>query len=598
MSWEKSDDLKELVSVARGVVLADLVLKNGRILNVFTGELEEGDLAVQGGYIAGIGSYDGIEEVDLKGAVVCPGLIDGHIHLESSMVSPVEFAKSVIPHGTTAVITDPHEIANVAGAEGITYMLERTLDVPMDVFFMLPSCVPATPLDESGAELNAASLNSFYANRRVLGLAELMNAYGTVRNDSEIISKLLGAQDHGRIVDGHAPGLSGNELNSYIAAGVASDHECSDIKEALEKLRKGQWIMIREGTAAHNLEALMPLFDDKYCNRCMLVTDDKHPGDLISKGHIDYIVREAIKRGAKPANAVRMASINAATYFGLNKHGAIAPGYRADFIVVDSLESFNVTGVYKKGRLIAEDGRMLRDIQSFKKSPEDYRKVYHSFNLRELKAEDFVIKETGSRKRVIELVKEELLTRELIVPANMEPAESSISGKDCAGRCTAAPGVETDRDIIKLAVIERHKNTGHIGVGFVKGYGLKDGAVASSIAHDSHNLIVAGTNDADIALAANTVRENGGGLAIVRGGRVLEALPLPIAGLMCEEPAEWVEERLIAMKAVARELGVTEGIDPFMTLAFVSLPVIPKLRILTGGVCDVDTQSYVPVLFD
>ena len=308
MSLLKSDELKNLISAARGVDRADLVLKNARFLNVFTREIESGDIAIDGGCFAGIGEYEGIEEIDMQGKIICPGLIDGHIHIESSMVAPPEFAKAVLPHGTTAVITDPHEITNVAGGEGIAYMLERSKNLPLEVFFMLPSCVPATPLDESGAELNAAALNSFYANKRVLGLAELMNAFGTVRNDPEIISKILGAQDHGRLVDGHAPGLSGKELNAYVAAGVDSDHECSTAEEAIEKLKRGQWIMIREGTAAKNLEALLPLFDDKYCDRCMLVTDDKHPGDLISLGHIDYIIRKAIKAGCKPANAIRMAS--------------------------------------------------------------------------------------------------------------------------------------------------------------------------------------------------------------------------------------------------------------------------------------------------
>ena len=391
MSLEKSDELKELISAARGEEKADLVLKNAKVLNVFTGELEECDVAIRNGYIAGLGSYEGYAEIDLTGKIICPGLIDGHIHIESSMLAPSEFAKAVLPHGTTAVICDPHEIANVAGAEGLSFMLESSKDLPFEVFFMLPSCVPATPLDEAGAELNAASLNSFYANIRVLGLAELMNSYGTVRNDREIISKILGAQDHERLIDGHAPGLTGRDLNAYVAAGVESDHECSTAEEAIEKLKRGQWIMIREGTAAKNLNALLPLFDDKYCDRCMLVTDDKHPGDLIELGHIDYIIREAIKAGKKPANAIKMASFNAASYFGLKHRGAIAPGYRADLLVVSDLEEFRVEKVYKKGKLVAEDGKICIDVRDFKGREDEYPRVYHSFKMRELSPQSIVI---------------------------------------------------------------------------------------------------------------------------------------------------------------------------------------------------------------
>lgn len=569
-----SVQLKDLISSARGEVKADLVLKNAGILNVFTGDIERGDVAVTHGYIAGIGDYEGIEEIDIGGRVICPGLIDSHIHIESSMTAPAEFAKAVIPHGTVAVVTDPHEIANVAGEVGISYMLESSKDLPMDVFFMLPSCVPATPLDESGAVLDADSLAHFYSEERVLGLAELMNSYGTVRGDDGIIRKIMSAEAHGRNIDGHAPMLKGKELNAYVAAGVRSDHECSVFEEAEEKLRRGQWIMIREGTAAQDLEALLPLFDDRYCGRCLLVTDDKHAGDLISKGHIDYIIRKAIKAGKSPVNCVRMATLNAASYFGLKDRGAVAPGYVADLIVVDSLETFNVTKVFKNGRLISENGKLIVPVNKPVTDESKYWRVLHSFNLREISPDDFAVPGKGSKKRVIKLIPGEILTEEVIVDSS-----------DTEG-------------INKIAVIERHKNTGHTGVGFVTGYGLKKGAVASSIAHDSHNLIVVGTNDEDMALAANTVRGNEGGLAIVCDGKVLGSLALPIGGLMCDLDVSEIEEKLSLMKEQARQLGVPEGIDPFMTLAFTALPVIPSLRILTHGVMDVGIQSYVPVLFD
>ncbi|MBQ2156116.1 MAG: adenine deaminase [Clostridiales bacterium] len=567
-----------MILAARGDLAPDLVLKNARIVNVFTKEIESGDVAIKDGYIVGIGEFDGEEEIDIGGRIICPGLIDGHIHIESSMISPSEFAGAVAPHGTTAVIADPHEIANVAGEEGIRYMLEASAGLPVDIFFMLPSCVPATPLDESGAELSADELEPFYKEERVAGLAELMNSFGTVRADEEIIRKIQGANSYGKRIDGHAPFLTGKDLNAYITAGVRSDHECSSAEEAIEKLKLGQYIMIREGTAARNLEALLPLFDDKYCDRCMLVTDDKHGSDLIDNGHIDYIIRKAIRAGKDPLNAIKMATLNAAMYFGLKDRGAIAPGYIADIIVLSDLEEFTVEKVFKNGRLTVDGGKNVRAIKSPSIDKEKYPRVFNSFNLREIKPSDLEIRDEGTKKRVIKVIPGQILTEELIVESSSKQAEP-------------------DKDIIKLAVIERHKGTGHTGVGFVSGYGLKKGAIASSVAHDSHNLIVAGCTDDDMALAANTVRENGGGLAVVCDGKVLSSLPLPIGGLMCEMNVNEVEDILRVMKEQARQLGVNEGIDPFMTLAFTALPVIPKLRLLTQGVVDVDKQSYVPVMF-
>ena len=573
-----NDQIKEMILAARGDLAPDLVLKNARIVNVFTKEIESGDVAIKDGYIVGIGEFDGEEEIDIGGRIICPGLIDGHIHIESSMISPSEFAGAVAPHGTTAVIADPHEIANVAGEEGIRYMLEASAGLPVDIFFMLPSCVPATPLDESGAELSADELEPFYKEERVAGLAELMNSFGTVRADEEIIRKIQGANSYGKRIDGHAPFLTGKDLNAYITAGVRSDHECSSAEEAIEKLKLGQFIMIREGTAARNLEALLPLFDDKYCDRCMLVTDDKHGSDLIDNGHIDYIIRKAIRAGKDPLNAIKMATLNAAMYFGLKDRGAIAPGYIADIIVLSDLEEFTVEKVFKNGRLTVDGGKNVRAIKSPLIDKEKYPRVFNSFNLREIKPSDLEIRDEGTKKRVIKVIPGQILTEELIVESSSKQAEP-------------------DKDIIKLAVIERHKGTGHTSVGFVSGYGLKKGAIASSVAHDSHNLIVAGCNDDDMALAANTVRENGGGLAVVCDGKVLSSLPLPIGGLMCEMNVNDVEDILRVMKEQARQLGVNEGIDPFMTLAFTALPVIPKLRLLTQGVVDVDKQSYVPVMF-
>lgn len=576
--------LAKRILAASGEKRASLVLKHGRVLNVFTGELEDQDVAIEQGYIAGVGDYEGEIEIQLGGSVVCPGFIDGHIHLESSMVTPEEFEKCVVPHGTLAVVTDPHEIANVAGTDGIRYMLDRTKGLALEVYFMLPSCVPATALDESGAVLGAAELAPFYEEERVLGLAELMNAYGTIRADGEILKKLLDARQRGLLVDGHGPGLSGRQLNAYVTAGVLSDHECSDAKEAIEKIRRGQWIMIREGTAAKNLEALLPLFQEPYYRRCMLVTDDKHPGDLLRLGHIDAIIKKAVGLGADPVHAVMMASLHPAQYFGLKETGAVSPGYRADLLVLSDLRELKIKQVYKAGKLAAENGCMKKEAFSSEKKPgETPIRVSDSFHMKRLSPEDFKAQKKGTMIRVLCLTPGELTTTELLAPWTEQEG--------------TAPGVSIEQDIVKMAVFERHHGTGHAGIGFLGGYGLRRGAVATSIAHDSHNLIVAGVNDADMALAGNTVLKNKGGLAVAADGRLLGELPLPVAGLMSEEPALWVDERLTELKKEARKLGIREDIDPFMTLAFASLPVIPKLRLNTYGLIDAEIQKVVDTTF-
>lgn len=577
------NSLRERILAASGEKRAGLVLKGARVVNVFTGELEAADVAVEGGYIAGVGSYEGETEVDLSGKIICPGFIDGHIHLESSMVRPAEFERAVLPHGTTAVITDPHEIANVAGTEGIDYMLYETEDLALDVFFMLPSCVPAAGLEESGAVLKAEDLRPYYENPRVLGLAELMNAPGTVGAEESILDKLKDPADRGKRIDGHAPGLSGRLLNAYCAAGVASDHECSQAEEALEKLRRGQWIMVREGTAARNLESLLSLCRQPYASRCMFVTDDKHPGDLQRMGHMDGIIRKAVRLGADPVTAIQMATLYPAQYFGLRENGAVAPGYRADLVVLADLEQIRVEKVYKNGRLAAENGRVVEEDSSEDHSSREHSgcpafdRVYHSFHMEPVCEEDLRLEPEGDCRRVIELTPGELLTKERKAP--------------WVRLLGLAPGVNPQEDIIKLAVLERHKGTGHKGIGFLGGYGLKEGAVATSVAHDSHNLIAAGVSDRDMALAAEAVRRAEGGIAVVKDGVLLGLLPLPIGGLMNPMEAEAVDEKLEELKRLAAGLGVREGIDPFMTLAFVSLPVIPELRLNTCGLVDVQRQE-------
>lgn len=577
--------LREQVAAATGSKKAELVLKNAQIVNVFTQSVETGDIAIEGGYIVGIGNYEGITEKDLGGAYVCPGFLDGHIHIESSMTSPGEFERAVVPHGTIAVITDPHEIANVAGTAGIRFMMQSAQKLDLDVYFMLPSCVPATDLDESGAELLARDLEPFYADEKVLGLAEMMNAFGVTHGDKGCFEKLVQARSLKKAIDGHAPALSGKELNAYVTAGIRSDHECSDFEEAKEKFARGQWIMIRQGTAAKNLKGLMGMFEDPYYQRCLLVTDDKHPGDLIRIGHIDAIIREAVSMGADPIRAIRMGTLNAAAYFGLHDMGAVAPGYKADLAVFDDLRTLNVKQVYKGGKLVAEDGKMLHQKEKITDwSDEIKERVFHSFHRDPITVEELQLKKTtGTHQRVIDMVAHELITRERIE-----------EWKELPGM---APGVDISRDIVKLAAIERHKNTGHVGLGFLGKYGLKRGAVATSIGHDSHNLVIAGVTDEDMVLAGNRVIENGGGLAIALAGKVLADLPLPIGGLMADEPVEVVDEKLEHMKKLSVELGISEDIDAFMTLAFISLPVIPKLRLNTYGVIDVEKHQVVEARF-
>lgn len=558
---------RRIIEAAAGRETADLVLKNAVYVNVFANQLCTADIAVAEGLIVGMGEYSGAEEVDCTGKIVLPGFLDAHIHLESSLVSPREFVKAVLPHGTTTVITDPHEIANVMGTDGIDYMLQATEGLPVDVRFMLPSCVPATPLDESGAVLDYRSLDSFYDHPRVQGLAEMMNFVGIISGDSQPVEKIVAAQAHHKKIDGHAPDLRGNDLNAYIAAGVYSDHECHDLQDALAKLERGQFIMIREGTAARNLEALAPLLCDKYAERCMFCTDDKHPNDLLEKGHIDYIVKRAIALGADPITAVKVACHNAARYFLLNNRGAIAPGYLADFVVIDSFQEFNIEKVFKKGVLMVESGT-VRDFPAPEIEPYLTKRAHSTFHLGALTAENF---QDHRPRGIIGMVNGEITT-----------VDAGYSDR-----------IDVEYDVLKIAVVERHKNTHHIGIGFLQGYGLKSGAVATSISHDSHNIIVVGTSESDMAAAVNRVVELNGGIVVWDGGAPVAEVPLAIAGIMSDEPLEAVNEKLEAAKEKVHGLGVGQGIDPFMTLSFMALPVIPSLRITTRGVFDVNSQSYV-----
>ena len=558
---------QRVIEAASGRQKADLVLKNATYVNVFSNELLTCDIAVANGLIVGLGSYEGEVEYDMTGKIVCPGFVDAHIHLESSLVTPKEFVRATLPHGTTTVITDPHEITNVMGTDGIDYMLQATEGLPIDVRFMLPSCVPATPLDESGANLDYRAIDSFYDHARVQGLAEMMNYVGVANADEQVLEKIVAAQAHHKKIDGHAPGLSGNDLNAYIAAGVYSDHECSTVEDAIAKLERGQYIMIREGTAARNLDALLPLLTPQYYTYCMFCTDDKHPNDLLEKGHIDYIVRRAIKAGVDPIIAVKCASHHAARYFLLNNRGAIAPGFLADFVVIDNFDDFNILEVYKKGKLMF-DGKTVTPFEAPEIDPHLVKRSHETFHVAHLEATDFI----ESRPRAV---------------LGMVPGEIVTTDAGYAEK------ISVEDDILKIAVIERHKNTHHIGIGYIKGYGLKSGAVATSISHDSHNIIVVGANEEDMAAAVNRVVELGGGIVVMDDGKVLGELQLQIAGIMSEAPLIEVNEALENAKEQAFKLGVSRGVDPFMTLSFMALTVIPTLRLTTRGVFDVINQRYV-----
>jgi adenine deaminase len=562
---------RKLLEVARGDAPADLVLKNVRLVNVRSGEIHDADIAVYAGRIAGFGEYEGKGTTDLKGAFVCPGLIDAHVHIESSMVSVPEFARAVVPRGTTAVVTDPHEIANVLGVPGIRYMLDSAEGLPLRVFVMASSCVPATHMETAGAKLEAADLEPLFEHPRVIGLAEVMNFPGVFLGVPEVLAKIEAAGD--RPVDGHAPGLSGPPLNAYVAAGVGSDHECTQLEEARDKLRRGMHIFIREGTAARNLEALLPLVTPSNAANCSFCTDDRHPEDLLDEGHIDTLLRMAIARGLDPITAIQMATINTANYFGLRGLGMLAPGYRADMIVFDDLQDFRARIVFSEGGVVAEDG----DYKSARPAPPAPPGGGVQVKW---EAVDLAVPLAGEAKaRVIDAIAGQIVTGQSV---------ELLKAED--GRAAADP----ERDLLKIAVIERHRATGNVGVGFVRGFGLRRGAIASTVAHDNHNIVVVGADDSDMMTAARAVAETGGGQAVVADGRILESVPLPIAGLMSDLPLEQVRDRVEAMGKAARELGGTLP-DPLMTMSFLALAVIPELKITDLGLVDVGQFKTVPL---
>lgn len=561
------------VNVALGVEKADLVIKNANIINVFTKEIIQGDIAVCNDLIVGIGSYSGINEIDASGKYVCPGLIDSHVHIESTMVTPVEFAKAVLPHGTTTVIVDPHEIANVCGINGIHFMLNQTKDLPLNAYFMMPSCVPATSFENNGADLSAEVMEPLASKDRVLGLGEVMDYLAVLGGDKKMLEK-IDLFDHS-IIDGHSPHLSGKELNAYRTAGVITDHECSTIDEVMERLRLGMYVQIREGSAAKNLQNIVNGLLEKGIkfDRCIFCTDDKHLEDIKKDGHISYNVKKAIACGVDPVEAICMATINAAQCYRLKRLGAIAPGYSADLIILNNIENFNIDKVLYRGQIVVDSNKNIE----INCNVED-KNVFNTVRIPNITTENLSIRMRTDMATVIRILPNELITKKESAKVNVIDGEFT-----------------PDRNYSKLAVIERHKATNNIGLGIVTGFNIKNGAVASTVAHDSHNLIVIGDNDEDMLLAIQELKRVNGGYTVVSGGTVLDTLELPIAGLMSNNTSEYVEMKLRSMLGHALTLGINKEIDPFITLSFLALPVIPEIRVTDQGLFDVTQFRFIEI---
>ena len=565
--------MSNVINVSRGLEKADLVIKNASIINVLSEEIYNADIAIKNGIIAGVGdNYSGEKEININGAYVCPSFIDGHVHLESTMMLPQEFAKIVLPAGTTTVIIDPHEISNVLGLHGISFMHEAVKDLPIDVYTMLPSCVPATPFETSGFDLTSYDLSLLIDKPWVLGLAEMMNFPGVLNQDKTVMSKLELAKSYNKCIDGHAPYLSNKDLCAYIASGVKSDHECTTPEEAIEKMRLGMYIMIREGTAAKDLEALLPVLKECNTRKCIFVTDDRHPEDL--KEHINGMVRRTVEAGVSPIKAIQIASLNTAEYFGLKNLGAIAPGYKADMLILPDLKTFKPDIVIKNGKVAVENGRLV-----FELPHKDSIETRNSVNVRWITQDDFIIKAKTSRVKTLEVIPHQLITKSILSEVKIQDG-NAISN--------------IENDTLKICVIERHRATGNIGKGFVKGFNLKCGAIASTVAHDSHNMIVIGTNDYDMYTAAVALIKCQGGKVVVKDGEIISELPLPIAGLMSDRDFDFVITKCKELNDAAHKLGCTLE-DPFMTMGFLSLPVIPELKITDKGVFDTNKFDFIDI---
>lgn len=567
------NDLKNLIIKAKGEEKSELVLKNCNLVNVFTNEIIETNVAIDNGKVVGIGEYKGLKEIDLEGKYLLPGFIDSHVHIESSMSTPSQFARAVIPRGVTSVVTDPHEIGNVKGIDGIKFMIEDSKNTPLDAYFVLPSCVPATPFENSGAILEAEDLKDLMDMTQVIGLGEMMNYPGVLNYDDKVLDKLILGRR--KIIDGHGPMISDKDLNAYVASGVKTEHESSTLNEVLERLRLGMYILIREGSATKDLRKLISAVNKDNLNRFLFCTDDKHPEDLIKDGSIDFNIRLAIREGIDPIDAIKIATINAAQAYNLRGKGAIAPGYDADLVVVDNLEDFSILEVYKYGKLVAENYKPLFEIESY--SP-DYMK--NSVNIKKVTEDNLKIKIKGNKANIIEIIPSSIVTNKV---------QREVSTQD-------GYFAYSEKDILKLVVVERHKATGNVGVGLIENFKLKNGAMGTTIAHDSHNIIVIGDNDRDILNVINELSNIGGGLVIASEGEIIRSLPLEIGGIMTSKDIKETNELLKEMMDISyNKLNVNKAIDPFMTLSFMALPVIPKLKLTDMGLFDVEDFDFMNV---
>lgn len=571
------ESLKKLINVAAGRVPADVVIKNCKVVNVFSGEIEEGNIAICDGQIAGIGEYEGLEVIDAEGRYAAPGFIDSHIHIESSYVSPEELGRLLVPHGGTTIMADPHEIANVCGEAGLTYMIEAGKRTALDIKYELPSCVPATPFENAGAVLGAREIEKLIPDNDFIGLGEFMNFPGVIYTDEDVMDKIVAAKQQGKWIDGHGSGLEGNALNAYVSAGILADHECSTVEEMRDRLGRGQYILLRQGSACHNLRPLLKGMTEANSRRCLLCSDDRQPKTILHEGHLDNHLQICVEEGVNPVTAIRMATLNAAECFGLKDRGAIAPGYRADIVLMDDLKDFHVNRVWIEGKLVAEEGKYLPEIEKY-----DISSVKGSVVLKDFTKDKFKMNLTSNKVNVIGILPGGVVTEKLTAEVNL----------DENGEFVWSPDV----DIVKTAVLERHHGTGNVACGFLKGYGIKAGAVALSIAHDSHNIIVVGVNDDEMECAVNALVAQEGGIVLVKDGKVIESMPMPIAGLMSDQSGEWVDEKLTAIheKAYA-ELGICGEVEPVMTLCFMSLIVIPEIKLTDTGLFDVTTFSFMPV---